>query len=138
MQRRILFIISLIVIIALSWANVDYFGTARTNTFSPAVNQAVHIIAFMATGIIGYVNWRKEERWVYMLWLWLYIAALVIFLGSVATFTLTHSEIVKRIGVSIRNRFTEPLPFLVFYLFIQITKRLGRFSGKNPGDSRAS
>ena len=61
MQRKGLFVISLIAIVALSWANVDYFGSVKTNVFSPAVNQIVHIIAFLTTAAIGYINWKKED-----------------------------------------------------------------------------
>ncbi len=124
MQRNFLFIISLIVIIALSWANVDYFGTVKTNAFDPAVNQVIHIVAFLATAAIGYFNWRSEERWVSQLWIGLYAAVLLAFVVTVITFGITHSEVVKRIGTGLRNRFTEPLPFLVFYILIVLTKRL--------------
>ena len=123
MQRRGLFIVSLIIIILLSWANVDYFGTVKTNVFSPAVNQVVHIVAFLATAVIGYINWRKEERWVSMLWLGLYALVLAAFIATVIIFGITHNEIIKRVGAGLRNRFTEPLPFLVFYIFIVLTKR---------------
>lgn len=129
MRHRVLFILSLILIIALSWANVDYFGTSRTNVFSPAVNQVVHLIALLLTGVIGYINWRHEDKWVNQLWIGLYAGALLLFAGSVAVFYVTHSEAVKRIGASLRNHFTEPLPFLVFFLFVQLTKR---FKNRQP------
>lgn len=126
MQGKPLFIISLIAIIALSWVNVDYFGTSRTELFSPAVNQAVHIAAFMLTGIIGYINWLKKDKWVGNLWIGLYVLALVIFAGSFVVFHFTGSQLVKRIGAGFRNHFTEPLPFLVFYVFIAITQQLSK------------
>lgn len=131
MQGRALFIISLLVIIVTSWANVDYFGSVHNNVFSPGVNQVVHLIAFSLTGGIGYLNWRKKEKWINTLWLALYGLVLVLFLSSVALFYITHSELIKRIGVGLRNRFTEPLPFLVFYIFITLTKQLSRSADNN-------
>ena len=131
MKGRALFIISFLVIILASWANVDYFGSVRNNTFSPVVNQVVHIIAFALTGFIGYVNWRQHEKWINILWLALYGVVMILFLTSGALFSMTHSELIKRIGVGLRNRFTEPLPFLVFYLFIALTKQLARIGDNN-------
>lgn len=126
MRRRLLFIVSLIVIILASWANVDYFGSVKTNTFSPIVNQVVHLVAFLLTAVIGYINWRGREKWVGNLWVALYVVALVVFLLSIVIFQFTGSNFVKVVGVGLRNRFTEPLPFLVFYLLIQLAGRLSK------------
>ncbi len=126
MRGRALFIISLIVIILASWANVDYFGSVRNNVFGPTVNQAVHIIAFLFTAGVGYVNWRRHDKWINNLWLGIYALVLLLFLASGLLFHFTHNELIKRTGAGLRNRFTEPLPFLVFYIFIALTKKLSR------------
>ncbi|PQJ12055.1 hypothetical protein CJD36_009715 [Flavipsychrobacter stenotrophus] len=126
MRGRALFIISFIVIILFSWANVDYFGSVHNNAFGPTVNQIVHIIAFLLTAGIGYINWRQHDKWVNSLWLGLYALVLLLFLASGVLFHFTHNELIKRTGAGLRNRFTEPLPFLVFYLFTVLSKQLSR------------
>jgi hypothetical protein len=119
-----MFIVSLIVIILISWANVDYFGTAKTNIFSPIVNQGVHLIAFFTTAAIGYINWRKQEKWVGYLWVGLYVLAIIVFLLSVTIHHFSGNMLVLRAGTGIRNRFTEPIVFLVFFLLLQLSSKL--------------
>ena len=128
MRGRALFIISLIVIILASWANIDYFGSVHNNVFSPTINQVVHLFAFSLTAAIGFLNWRRHDKWINTLWLAVYALVLVLFLASGLLFHFTHNELIKRLGAGLRNRFTEPLPFLVFYIFIALTKQLSKAS----------
>lgn len=118
------FILSVLLVVLVSWANVDYFGTSRTNVFSGNINQAVHLLAFLITAAIGYINWRKEEKWVGILWLTLYAFALISFLSSAAIFQFTGNIAIRRVGVGLRNRFTEPLPLLILFVILQAYKRL--------------
>lgn len=126
MKPKALFIISLIIILVISWANIVYFGYANRNRFSPLINQFAHCIFLTATCVIGYLNWKGKEKWISWLWLFLYglVYLLVGILLLMYFYTGGHiNQLLKVVIVEIRNVFTEPLPFLVFYILRMLTEK---------------
>ena len=131
MQRKLLFIVSLFVILFASWANVVYFGYVSRNHFSPLVNQLVHCACLLLTYAIGYINWRGSEKWLNLLWTIAYGGIFLLVAFLLVTYKLTGSYIspsFKLLVIGLRNRFTEPIPFLVFFIMRSITRRV--ISGK--------
>lgn len=120
MRLKPRFLVSLLVILLLSWANVFYFGTGRTNQLSFTANQVIHVLIMIAIAAIGYYNWKDgKERWVSMLWTTLYTAGfalLGVLLLSYMYYGSAGRHQWQRIIVGVRNVLTGPLPFLVFYL----------------------
>ena len=123
-SRRVVFILSLVLVVILSWLNVNYFGQARSNRFSYPVNQFIHGLAFGVTWVIGYLNWRANDKWVQLLWTVLYGLACCVFAVLAISFYYTHSISLRVNAAIIRNTFAGPLPFLVFYLFTQIARKI--------------
>ena len=128
---KVTFIVSLLCVLFLSWANVNYFGNNLTNKFSFATNQAVHGIVFIITWFIGYLNWKNNEKWVRWLWSALYLLAAVVFIViSGAGYVAHGNRLLIRYAAEVRNVFSGPLPFLVFFLFLLIitgvTNRLNK------------
>ena len=117
MGRKTLFLISLLAIFLISWANVDYFGSSLQNRFSPVVNQSVHFAALIITYVLGYLNWRDREKWLLWLWKVMYIVVIIAFVLMSSTYYVSGVKLYKLVASILRNSFTSPLPFLVFYLF---------------------
>jgi exosortase/archaeosortase family protein len=122
-KGELFMVASLIVILILSWLNVDLFGHYHRNKYSMYINQGAHIVAVSLTGAIGYFNWRYKEKWLSNLWLYTYCAILLIMLTfSVVYFlNLNINKDWRAVIIGLRNTFTGPLPFLIFYLFSRVS-----------------
>ena len=87
------------------------------------INQAAHFLAVSITGVIGFYNWRRNERWLSNLWVYSYTLILLI-MGVFTIFYLFNHNINKdwrNVILGLRNTFTGPLPFLIFYLFSRVS-----------------
>ena len=128
MKRKIIFVVSLFVILLCSWANADIFGTSHIRIFSEPVKQLIHFVFLAITAAIGYYNLKDNEKWMRGLWLAIYILAFFVVAASgLAVYFISGSSAlpqIKTVITGIRNGFTGPLPFLVFYLFITLTGRI--------------
>ncbi len=126
MQRKVTLVLSLVVILFISWANVVYFGYGHRTSMSATSRQIIHSSILALTGAIGYYNWRKEANWLKWLWVVSYCAVFVL-LGMLAVAVkLTNDQLAHawtQFVAEIRNNFTGPLPFLVAYILVTLSRR---------------
>ncbi len=125
MQLRLRFIISLIFILLLSWADVFFAGTAVNKILPVVWHQPVHFLSLLATMGIGYYNWKDyPEKWLASLWLIIYAAVIAILILSAVLYFLhvPHSTVLVTIAVYLRNRFTWPIVFLLWYMLHLMTR----------------
>jgi predicted branched-subunit amino acid permease len=128
MKRKILFVVSLGLILFFSWVNADLFGNSHIKVFSEIGKQGVHFAFLAITGLIGYINWRGREKWIQWLWIIVYATVFFAIAASILAIYLVFGNQLgsqlKIVIVTVRNGFTGPLPFLVFYMFLGIAKKL--------------
>jgi len=125
MQLKRRFLISLIVILLTSWADVFFAGTHNHVFFPDAIRQIFHITALLLTMCIGYFNWKDyPEKWLLSLWLIAYGALIIAMLGTGLLYVLKvpHNADMVRAAIYLRNRFTWPLIFLVWYMLHLMTR----------------
>lgn len=126
MRANTRFVISLILILLLSWGNVNYFGTFTRNRFPFAVNHAVHFAAFLLTWAIGAINWRRAEAWLRWLWNGAYLFVFIFLLALVFLYFYNPGLAPFRLTAAVftmRNLFTGPFPFLVCYTLVRLAKK---------------
>ena len=124
---RIRFIISLVIILLISWADIRFFGFEKTYNLSPILRQAGHYSIFFTTALIGFLNWRKEEKWLTWLWLTLYACVFLFAIVVALAYDVLGPRLAlqwKVILADIRLSFIGPIPFLVFYLLLTFTRRI--------------
>lgn len=126
MKNNLSFTLWLIVIMLISWANVFFFGTSQVHHFSQTVNQAAHFVIFFITGFVGYLHWGRQghAQWLKPLWMALYAGAFILFLLLTGFYFMAHISAFKVWAANIRNAFTSPLVFLVFYIIHILAGRL--------------
>ncbi|MBC7554889.1 MAG: hypothetical protein H7257_13030 [Taibaiella sp.] len=133
MRRNIRFILSLIIILLISWADIHYSSIKNRGTAGPYISQGVHMAVLAATCFIGYLNWREKEKWLRLLWVGLYAGVfMIILLLAIVDAAMHHNMMakLKAIIAETRNLFEGPLPFLVFSIFIKIA---GQFNSRDTG-----
>ena len=126
MQFRPRLIISIIIIVLVSWADIDYVSDPAKHLFSLPGRQAAHVVALTITLITGYYNWNKEKgKWLASLWLICYGITFLLLL-STAVIYLLHADARQYVAfvLKLRNTFTGPLPFLVFYILSQASNMM--------------
>jgi hypothetical protein len=127
MRANVTLVLSLLAILLINWLDVRYFGITNPHRYSVNINQSAHFIALLATGAIGFLNWKNySEKWLKTLWLTLY-ADVVILLGVLAfmyiAFNAGRGEKWISILLNIRNIFIGPVPFLAFYLLSKVKRQ---------------
>jgi len=125
MQLKRRFLISLIVILLVSWADVFFAGTHAYVFFPLVVRQILHFTALLLTMSIGCLNWKDyDEKWLLTLWLAVYTILILIIMGTALLYLLhvPHSDTLVRAAIYLRNRFTWPIIFLVWYMLHLMTR----------------
>jgi hypothetical protein len=119
-QFNLKLVLSLLAIIVISWFNSRYFGTIRVKQYSLVFSQVVHCVALLAIAAIGYLNWKDyKEKWLSNLWVLLHLGVLALLGVLLGLYLIQGTNIhygVLTTILAVRNAFTSPLPFFVFYL----------------------
>jgi len=127
MPHKLRFIISVSLILLLSWADVYYAGTSAVTILSRNQKLAVHVLMIVITMLTGYYNWRDyHEKWLLRLWLLLYLL-IICLLSAVAVLIMTGyppGVQITAIVAHIRNVSASPLLLLVFYIVAVSVKRI--------------
>jgi hypothetical protein len=134
MSDRKQFVISLLVIIFFSWADIKFFGFLQTYNLSPLVRQSAHNSVLVITCLTGYLYFRKKEHWLSALWLAFYVIEFLLIIVVSLIFTLKSDLLSanwKVIVAETRLLAEGPVPFLVFYLLHRLTQG---FSGKTEAE----
>ena len=123
------FVLSLLFILLLSWADVFFIGT-HNRVFIPSFwHQPAHIIALLLTMLTGYLNWKDyPEKWLVSLWILVYSAlvAILALAGALYFFHAPYSASFVKAAIYLRNRFTWPLLFIIWYMLHLMGKYIGR------------
>lgn len=126
-QNRFVFLSSLLLVILINWVDIRFFGFQKTYFLSPWIRQAAHYTFFVTTAVIGYFNWRNNEKWCQWLWIALYVAVLLFTTSVSIIYSLTGHLMVKQwkiVMAEVRQVFMGPLPLLVFYLFLSLARKM--------------
>ena len=126
--NKLLFIVSLVIIVLISLADNRFFAFSKPYNLSQVVRQSAHFILFFITGAIGYLNWKNKERWLQWLWFAAYGFAFIFVIGVTAvthllTFTITSQKWITVVS-ELRSIFIGPIPFMVFWLLSNFTRQL--------------
>jgi len=119
MSLKTRFVISLIVILLLSWADVFFAGTQGKFPIPDLLRHAVHFIALMFTLFIGYLNWKDyPEKWLASIWLMVYGLMIIVLVSAAGSYflKLPYSTSYLHTAIYLRNRFTSPLIFIIWYM----------------------
>ena len=128
MNRQVKLGLSVVVIIAVGWLDMQLAGTRAVTSFSPVGRQLSHLTALAFTCFIGWLNCRSfvTERWPTMLWVASYslVFALLflVLLGSFFLPTPLKTILAAKVFM-IRTLFISPLPLLTVYLLHQMVTR---------------
>lgn len=114
MQNKWRIWLSLLIIVALSWIELQFFtesiGVEETK------RKVAHLIFLVAVGAVGYFAWAKHPvRWLKSVWLLGYSVALVLILGVgliQMQFQIFGTAFLDEIH-HIRVFFNSPLPFIM-------------------------
>lgn len=126
MRLNIRLLVSLIIIFAIGWVNVDIAGNSDYARLSMKW-QLIHFCLFVATALIGYFNWKRYHlSWMITLWVFAYgfITALLLIAGGLH-FLKIENAFFKQFVLQMRNIFTGPFPFLGFYMLQLLMKSMG-------------
>lgn len=136
MRGKNSFVISLLIIILISLADIKFFGFSKVYNFPALIRQGAHNAALALTCLTGYLYFKKKEQWLNTLWLLLYgieflLIVIVSLLFKVWDGLLSQSW--KVLVAETRLLAEGPLPFLVFYLLHRLVHRL---SEQSSGDKK--
>jgi len=110
---------SLIVILLISWADITFVGMQGPLEIIPTKwHQPIHLAVLLLVAGIGYFNWKDyDAKWLKNLWLSAYGIILAILLVGAGLY-FAHLPLTRLYAllVNIREAFTSPLPFLLFFI----------------------
>jgi len=130
MRLNLRLLISLIIIVVIGWINVDIVGSFEYAKLSVKW-QAIHFCFLAATALIGYFNWKfYPHSWMITLWTIAYgIIVALLLIAGLLLFMKIPNLFFKQFVLQLRNIFTGPLPFFVFYMLHLLTYS---FNKKDP------
>ena len=125
MRYNIAFIALLVLLTALSWADVFIFGTARTNLYPYLLNQIFHLAVYVTAFLGGYFFWKSGP--LRLTWLFMYGAGTMLLAAGVLVVYFYpkhagHSNDFASVVAKLRNTLSGPLPLLTFYIFRELLR----------------
>jgi len=111
--------IALLLIIALSWIELQYVSESVPEALTPTVRKTLHVIFYIAVTVTGYWGWLNSPiKWLKKLWLYAYTVILVFVLafGLMASKTNLFSMEVKDTVHNIMIYFISPVPFIILWV----------------------
>ena len=124
MRLKMRFGFSLIIILLISWADIYYAGMQGPQEMATKWHQPVHLLVLLLVVAIGYFNWKDyDAKWLKSLWLGTYGVVLAILLAGAGLY-FAHLPLTRfyALLVNIREAFTSPLPFLLFFILSRYSK----------------
>jgi hypothetical protein len=114
MKNKLSTWLSLVIIVALSWIELQYF--TESQGVDELQRKAAHILFLVAIMAAGYIAWAKHiVVWTRQIWLFSYIGAIVLITGIGLVqwkFQVFGSDLLDQVR-DIRIFFSSPLPFLM-------------------------
>lgn len=129
MRVNVQFVISLFIILLVSWADIKFFGFGDEYHLSPIMRQAGHNTALAITALTGFLYFKKQESWIKAFWLVTYSLVFALVIVVSAIFALGSKLLTpefKEIVAEIRLLAEGPVPFLVFYLLRRLVQSIGQ------------
>ena len=132
------FVISLSLIIVVSWADVFFLGMIYSAAIPSLLKHILHICAYLFTFWAGYIFFKNHALiWLPKLWFIGYSSVLFLFLFVLGVYTIFHglepNKFLYSI-ISIRNIFIGPLPFLFGYILSLVSQQGSRAKKNNNVD----
>ncbi len=123
-QRR--FWIAIIAITLVCWVDHQLFSEGlAARHLQPVMRQAGHLTILAITTVIGYWGWKKDPHsWAKRLWLFLYIAFILILIvvGMIQTQWQPFGKEFLDTLSNTRMAFCSPLPYLGIYILTILYK----------------
>lgn len=116
-------IVAELIIILIWLLDSEYLGLNKSEIF----RQIFHVVAAFSIALTGYITWRKKERWVCTVWIWVYtvVLFLILIMGLLLFNGIQLSETARLNIWNIRLFFTSPLPFMALYvLYLFYSRRI--------------
>ena len=115
-------VIAVVLIIAISWLDYQYFMEDSTAVqVSDGVRKACHVLSLLAVAIIGSVAWKPVSKMVFMIWTGTYgLAALFIGVIGMLNWALHFSDDLLNEVSRFRVFFCSPMPFAALYIFYRL------------------
>lgn len=127
MRRNYLWWIILILIIAISWVDYQYFSEMLNARILPAsIRQGAHILILSIITALGYWGWKKQETgWVERFWLMAYMLLIIflIIIGGIQIMLNIFARDFLDLVSNIRLFFTSPAPYLILKVLYILTNK---------------
>lgn len=112
------FYLSVFLIIFLGWLDVNYAGNHTNYLIPEHFHQVIHLCFLLIVLLIGYANWKyMPQKWLIPLWFIAYgiIIILLAFTGLLVLFHVSLNSTYIMYVARLRNWFTWPIVFILFY-----------------------
>lgn len=122
MRRNLLFVGSLLIVAFVSWCNVEFSSEAYH--LPEWLKKCFDLFTVLFAGFVGYLQWRKEAKWLQAFWMAIYISGTVSLGILFVIYSLTHYPMVRLSIARIREALGSILPLLVCYIISKVSINL--------------
>lgn len=120
MSQKAKFWWALVAITLVCYADFQLIGEGyASRKVSPIVRQLGHLIVFVLVTVIGYWAWAKHQlTWLKTLWLFAYVAVLImiVVVGGLKTLNVITNYKFLDWVTTIRHFFSSPLPHMAMFM----------------------